>query len=813
MRKREKRLINLLEMRRFQPNSAGRLLGVDVGHWSAVVPATGKRVWLLAGVLVCLVGAPAVPQSLDAPLKPVAFKQGDTLRGLVEAELADPDLWPLVLQLSGIAAITEVQPGTLLAMPVQQVRVTDSALRRALDAIQAANAEGARLFAPDRIELAIENRDDAMVQRSSGEWRGAVRLADAATGFAVEALEVSLAQRDRDAEALVTDVQGNVEGRSPDASRWTDRGLNDVLVQAERVRTLSGSTTQITFRDLSRLRLSPNSNATIERMRTDPLTGGEVTKIALVSGDFYALLNQLGEESSFEIDAGGLATQTDSKDFWIKTDDSGARFANYDEAALVVGSGQNAVSLGENEGAVVSSEGVAQVTEVLDRPALLGPADASAVYGRSAALSWIAKPDAAGYWLEVAMDAGFNEMRISEWGIAQTGFEVQGLDQGRYHWRVAALDAFGLPGTWSIASTFDLISDSTPPFLALASPADGALIATAQVVVAGETEPGVDLTLNGLDVEPGADNRFSVVVDLGAGANSLTLLAVDAAGNRTERLLSVVYRPAEVLALTPDTGLPRDAEGRFLTATDQLALVAASTASPGSALRLTDAAGAVVVQSVVGEGGAISLTVPARSAPTPYRLELLSPAGVVEGALDLVALTDSTPPEIDFDTPPPQATATPELRLALTVGDAVALRVNGADLALTEGRAALVAALTDGPNSFEITAEDAVGNVSLRSVSVILDAEPPVISAARINRPEGDAGPLEIEALATDNVGLRAAARYRLAVGEAEEAGVLRCDTTAGRCVATLPARDGPLTLLSVTVEDYAGNKAETEPD
>jgi len=779
----------------------------------AAMALTWKAKSRVAALAICLtglgIGAPAWPQSLDAPLKPVAFKQGDTLRGLVAAELSDPDLWPLVLTVSGISSITEVQPGTVLSMPVQQVRVTDIALLRALDAIQAANAEGARLFAPDRIEAAIEHRDDAVVQRGSGEWRGAVRLADAATGYANEALQVSLAQRDRDAEALVTDVQGDVEGRSPDASRWTNRRLNDVLVQAERVRTLSGSTTQITFRDLSRLRLNPNSNATIERMRSDPLTGGEVTRIALVSGDFYALLNQLGEDTSFEIDAGGLETQTDSKDFWIKTDQTGARFANYDAAALVVGTGQNAVTLGENEGAVVSASGVAQVTEVLDRPALLGPADGTPVYGRSAQLSWGAKGGSAGYWLEVAADAGFNEMRVAEWGIPSTGFEVQGLDQGGYHWRVAALDAFGLPGSWSLAGTFELISDSTPPFLALATPTDGDLIATPAVTIAGESEAGVNLAMNGVPVVLDADNRFSMTVDAVPGPNSYALVAVDAAGNVTERTLSVVYRPAEVLALTPDPQLPRDAEGRFLTATDQLAFVAASSAAPGSTLRLTDAAGSVVVQAEVAQGGAISLTVPARPEAAAYRLEVLSPLGAVEGMLEFTAITDTDPPEISFDSVPPQATASAAFRMTARVGDAVLARLNGADLALAGGAAVIEATLVDGANAFEISAQDAVGNVRLRSVTVILDAEPPEISDAKITRPDGPNGPIEIEATARDNVGLRTAARYRIAVDGTEEAGVLRCDGQSGRCTTTLPPRSGTVTLLAVTIQDYAGNSTE----
>ena len=123
-----------------------------------------------------------------------------------------------------------------------------------------------------------------------------------ATGFANEALDISIFQRDRSAEAVVSDVQGDVEGRPPSEPRWSDRAQNDVLVEFERLRTLSDSTTQITFRDLSRLRLNPNSNATIQRMRSDPLTSGEVTKVSLVEGDFYALLNQLSDMTQFEIE-------------------------------------------------------------------------------------------------------------------------------------------------------------------------------------------------------------------------------------------------------------------------------------------------------------------------------------------------------------------------------------------------------------------------------------------------------------------------------------------------------------------------------
>lgn len=71
----------------------------------------------------------------------------------------------------------------------------------------------------------------------------------------------------------------------------------------------------MTFRDLSRFRLTANTNATTRRMRSDPLTGTKVMKVSLVSGDFYALLDQLSDKTEFEVDVPGVQTTTKSGDF------------------------------------------------------------------------------------------------------------------------------------------------------------------------------------------------------------------------------------------------------------------------------------------------------------------------------------------------------------------------------------------------------------------------------------------------------------------------------------------------------------------
>ncbi len=371
--------------------------------------ARRRRLRKAAGrlLVVLALSVPAMAAPVEGPLQTVVFEAGDTIRSVAERYLKDADLWPQILELSGIGTPAELRPGVELMVPVQQVAAADEALAFSLAAIQKATAEGARIFAPVEIGAAIENRDTAVEQRDVGAWAEVVSYAGAATEFADKALAISVAQRDRAAEAVVSDAQGSVEGRAPDAPRWSPRAASDVLIEYERLRTLSGSTAQVTFRDLSRLRLNPNSNAIIQRMRSDPLTGGEVTKVSLVNGDFYALLNQLGDRTNFEVAVPGIETATQSADFWIKHDDEGSRFTNYDAAALEITRGAETISIGENEGAVLPDGPRPSGRRCWRAPSSTSRSTAPQIFDPAVTLAWKPSDDAEGYWLEVAADRRF----------------------------------------------------------------------------------------------------------------------------------------------------------------------------------------------------------------------------------------------------------------------------------------------------------------------------------------------------------------------------------------------------------------------
>ncbi|MGR3636218.1 MAG: FecR domain-containing protein [Shimia sp.] len=744
---------------------------------------------------------------LNAPYELVPFSGDATLRDFTAEHLNDPDLWPTVLRLNDLASVADLSPGTVLHLPVVQVALADEALAMSLTAIQKASAEGARLFAPRQIGDAIIDRDTAVTRRGEGEWRQVVDFAGSSTDHAIEAFEIAVAQRDRAAEALITDIHGRVEGRDPAEAAWSNRALDDVLVEFERVRTLTNSTTQLTFRDLSRLRLNPNSNATIQRMRSDPLTGKEVTKVSLQSGDFYALLNQLSDQDSFEIDVPGIQTTTESDDFWIKKEDDSALFVNYDTAALDIESGSAKVSLGQDEGVVITDAGVATRAEVLERTALSAPADKSEVFGRAVDLTWEAFPEASGYWFEVAGDPGFNRMITTEWGVKDTGFRVEPLTPGVHFWRVAALDKLGLPGKWSETRAFDLRIDETPPFLTILAPQEATLVESDAIEVLGAAEAGVMLTLNDTPVTLSNDGSFVMQAPLKVGENQLVLVALDAAGNRSEKRRTVTYLRQEAVQIELDAGLARQGD-LLVSRTPEMTVLAATSAPAGLDAVLRADVGTEIGRTRTGAGGRLAMSVPVGPQVQDYRLEVVSLAGRLVGELAFSVQLDTQAPEIVLDVPPPRATSEETLDLTGVFGDAVSLKIDGQKIEMFDDFFAKQIALTPGRNAFELRAEDAAGNVGVLAVETLLDLEPPKITSANMLRPNGESGPIEIVVTATDEGGLRQAAPYLVEVGDAEFEGYLRCDSRAGVCRASLPASEGEMSLIEVIVQDYAGNEA-----
>lgn len=106
---------------------------------------------------------------------------------------------------------------------------------------------------------------------------------------------------------------------------------------------------------------------------------------------------------------------------------------------------------------------------------------------------------------------------------------------------VMATDPAGhsaVPVSWTVTV------DNLAPLIEVAEPADGAVVGADRVQLRGTTEPGADLSIDGVNVPVGSDGSFSIILELVEGANVFELSAADDLGNVATLDLSVQYAPS-----------------------------------------------------------------------------------------------------------------------------------------------------------------------------------------------------------------------------------------------------------------------------
>ncbi len=91
-----------------------------------------------------------------------------------------------------------------------------------------------------------------------------------------------------------------------------------------------------------------------------------------------------------------------------------------------------------------------------------------------------------------------------------------------------------------------VIFDSEPPSLAITRPNDGDSFygpKDRQLVIEGKTESDSQVSINGRHVVVENTGNFTFLTTLSEGTNTLNIAALDVAGNKTEKTLTVNYSP------------------------------------------------------------------------------------------------------------------------------------------------------------------------------------------------------------------------------------------------------------------------------
>jgi bacillopeptidase F len=97
------------------------------------------------------------------------------------------------------------------------------------------------------------------------------------------------------------------------------------------------------------------------------------------------------------------------------------------------------------------------------------------------------------------------------------------------------------------SNTFDVVLKNSPPSLDVSSPSDGqkfdknSIGSGNSINVAGKTDSGVNVTVNGFWAVVDDSNNFSYTLPLQNGDNQIKIVATDQAGNGTEKDLKVNF--------------------------------------------------------------------------------------------------------------------------------------------------------------------------------------------------------------------------------------------------------------------------------
>lgn len=292
------------------------------------------------------------------------------------------------------------------------------------------------------------------------------------------------------------------------------------------------------------------------------------------------------------------------------------------------------------------------------------------------------------------------------------------LAEGSNSLTVTATDRAGNSST----STITVNLDSTPPAAPLLN-AQLTPTRTAATTVAGQAEANSTVTLfnNGVPVatlKADAAGLFSVAdVTLAEGNNPFTAQAADAAGNigqLSAPLTVVLDTKAPVITVTaPQAGALVSAAQVTISGTvdEPLASLTVNVASTP----LSNLTFEYVMTLAAGENSAL--------------ITATDLAGNI-ATNTVTVLRDSTPPKVVIIAPLyGQLTNSSQVQISGTVDDAdAALTVGGAAVVLVNKAFSVGYVLSDGDNSIQVRAVDKAGNEGVATVTVTLDAQPPVVT-------------------------------------------------------------------------------------
>jgi hypothetical protein len=279
-----------------------------------------------------------------------------------------------------------------------------------------------------------------------------------------------------DDSAVVSDLWNNVKGWRPPL-RWTDAQRNDVLRDRDRLQTFADSSAELTFPDLSLLRITEES---MVLLRTTSRLGTTVERdtVEIVEGQADLSGSALDpSRPGIQLVVGdATATPRPSEDGEVRTRvrkaESAAQLMVYSGASDLQASGSE-IEVPQGMGSTAKEgEAPSPPEKLLDAPELRTPAAGARLATPRPSFAWDAIEGAAHYTLELCRDAACSQLERRISPLAENGWQPPAdppgakLPVATLHWRITATSVSGLDGYPSETREMAVLTDeedTTPP--------------------------------------------------------------------------------------------------------------------------------------------------------------------------------------------------------------------------------------------------------------------------------------------------------------------------------------------------------------
>jgi hypothetical protein len=329
--------------------------------------------------------------------------------------------------------------------------------------------------------------------------------------------------------ARFTSIEGSVRVKPFGQVEWKAANARMTLRTSDLVQTRSASTAEIEFFDGTVIHVRPDSLITIEESVQDPSAQQRKVALAIESG---VVNYQKTTPGRTEVSTRNLTlVQGGPGEGSVGVGESGEADVKLfgGEDAEVETSAGTTVALAANEAVRVDAAGQAGDKVVLPpAPRLVAPPhDAEVAHIEPAnartVLEWAPVETARAYHVMLDYSAQFNRPLVDQRAVQGTSFEVQGLEEGRYFWRVASVAGGDAEGDFSDAGRFELSRAPAPP------PGPRLRVEALDVrgnilQVRGRTDPGCTVTVNGQPVEVRANGSFGEFIALGGAGRQQVVI-------------------------------------------------------------------------------------------------------------------------------------------------------------------------------------------------------------------------------------------------------------------------------------------------